>query len=94
MNFLQKVRGLTLFDKVESTDIRQSFNIERQLLRIEQSQLRWYGHVTQKYHARTAKQLMDALPSGKRPKGRPRTRWLKTWHAQDLAWSSLEIPPA
>ena len=46
MVFLQKVRGLSLLDKVKSTDICQSFNIEPLLLRIERSQLRWYGHVT------------------------------------------------
>ena len=46
MSFLRKVRDLSLLDKVKSTDIRQSLNIEPLLLRIERSQLRWYGHVT------------------------------------------------
>ena len=73
--FLQKFRGLSLLDKVKSIDFRQSLNIEPLLLRIERSQLRWYGHVTQMSHERTAKQLMDAFPSGKRPRGRPRTCW-------------------
>ena len=69
MSFLRKVRGLFLLDKVKSTDIRQSLNIEPLLLCIEQSRLRWYDHVTRMSHERTAKQLMDALPSGKRPRG-------------------------
>ena len=73
MGFLQKVRGLSLLDKVKSSNIRQSLNIEPLLLRIERSQLRWYGHVTQMSHEQTAKQLMNALPSGKRPRERPRT---------------------
>ena len=73
-NFLQKVRGLYLLDKVKITDICQSLNIKPLLLRIEQLQLRWYDHETQIFHERTAKQLIDALPSGKRPRGRPRTR--------------------
>ena len=64
---MRKVRGLSLLDKVKSTDIRQSFIIEPLLLRIERSQLLWYGHVTRMSHERTAKQLMDALPSGKKP---------------------------
>ena len=46
MRFLRKIRGLTLLDKVESADIRKSLNIESLLLRLERSQLRWYGHVT------------------------------------------------
>ena len=42
-------------------------------------------------HERTANQLMDALPSGKRPRGRPRTDWRNC--VEDLAWSRLGIPP-
>ena len=69
MGFLRKVRGLSLLDKVKSTDIHHSLNIKLLLLCIEQSQLCWYGHVTRMSHEQTAKQLMDALPSGKRPRG-------------------------
>ena len=74
MGFLQKVRDLSLLDKVKSTDNRQSFNIKPLPLRIERSQLHWYGHMAQMSHERIAKQLMDALPRSKRPRGRPRTR--------------------
>ena len=45
MGILQNVRGLSLLDKVKNTDICQFLNIEPLLLRIEQSQLRWSGHV-------------------------------------------------
>ena len=72
---LHKVRSLSLLDKVKSTDIRQSLNIEPLLLRIERSELCWYGHVTRMSHERTRKLLMDALLSGQRPKGQPKTRW-------------------
>ena len=92
MEFLRKVRGLSLLDKVKSTDIGQSLDIESLLLRIEPSQLRWYCHVTRTSHKQTVKQLMDALPSGKRPRGRPKTRWRN--YAEDLAWSRLGIPQA
>ena len=43
-------------------------------------------------HERTAKQLMDALPSGKRLIGQPRTRWRN--YIEDLEWPHLGIPPA
>ena len=46
MGFLRKIVGLTLLDKVKSADIRESLNIKSLLLRLERSQLRWYGHVT------------------------------------------------
>ena len=92
MGFLRKVRSLPLLDKVKSTDIRQSLNIEPLLFRIERSQLRWYSHVTRMSHERTAKQLKNALPSDKRPRERPRTRWRN--YVENLAWSRLENPPA
>ena len=50
MGFFRKVRGLSLFDTVESTNIRQSLKIKPLLLHIEQSQLRWYGHMTRGGH--------------------------------------------
>ena len=41
-------------------------------------------------HEQTAKQLTNALPSGKRPRERPRTCWRD--YTEDLAWSRLGIP--
>ena len=67
IGFLRNGWDLSLLDKVKSSGICQSLNIEPLLLRIKPSQLRWYGHVTQMSDERTAKQPMDALPSGKRP---------------------------
>ena len=64
MGFLPKVRDLSALDKVKSTDICQSLNIEPLLLRIERSQLRWYGHVTRMSHKQTAKQEDDPDLSG------------------------------
>ena len=44
MRFLRRIEGVTLFNKVRSSEIRKSLNIEPLLLRIERSQLRWFGH--------------------------------------------------
>ena len=65
MGFLQKFRGLSLPDKVKSTDICQSFNIESLLLRIEKLLLRWYIRMIRMSQERIAKLLIDALPSRK-----------------------------
>ena len=54
MGFLRRISGLTLLDKVKSADIRESLNIESLLLRVERSQLRWYGHVARMPQERTA----------------------------------------
>ena len=43
-------------------------------------------------HEQTAKQLMDALPSSKRSRGQPITRWQN--YVEDLAWLRLGVSPA
>ena len=54
MGFLRKISGLTLLDKVKSADSRESLNIKSLLLRLERSQLRWYGHATRMSNEKTA----------------------------------------
>ena len=46
MRFLQKIKGVTLFDEHCNTAILQSLYIELLLLRIERSLIRWFGHVS------------------------------------------------
>ena len=46
IQFLRKIEGATLFNKVCSSDIRKSFNNESLFLQIKSSQLRWFGHVS------------------------------------------------
>ena len=90
MGFLRRISGLTLLDKGKSANIRESLDIESLLLRLERSQLRWYGHVTQMSQKRTAKKLLCSTPIGRRPRGRPRTRWRD--YVEDCSWSRLGIP--
>ena len=76
MRFLQKIEGVTLFNKVRSPENRKSLNIEPLLLRIKRSQLRWFGHVSRMPQERLLpKQALLAKANGRRPVGRPRTRW-------------------
>ena len=74
MRFLRRIEGVTLFNKVRSSEIRKSLNIEPLLLRIERSQLRWFGHVSRMPQERLPKQALHAEANGRRPVGRPRTR--------------------
>ena len=55
MRFSRRISGLTFLDKVKSADIRESLNIESLLLRLQRSQLRWYGHGTQMSQERATK---------------------------------------
>ena len=67
MRFLRRVEGVTLFNKVRSSEIQKSPNIEPLLLRIEKSQLRWFGHVSRMPQKRLPKQASLAKANGRRP---------------------------
>ena len=60
VRFLRKIEGVTLFNKVHSSEIQKSLNIEPLLLRIERSQLRWFGHVSRMPQERLPKQALLA----------------------------------
>ena len=75
MRFLRRIEGVTLFNKVRSYEIQKSLNIEPLLLRIERSQLRWFGHVSRMPQERLPKQALLAKANGRRPVGRPIPRW-------------------
>jgi len=60
MFFLRKVQGVTLRDKVHRSEIRKAQNI-KPLLRIERSQLRWFGNVSRISQKRLARQVLLAI---------------------------------
>ena len=92
MRFSQRIEGVKLFNKVRSSEIRKSFNIEPLLFRIERSQLRWFGHVSRMPQERRPKQALLAKANGRRPVGRLRTRW--TDYNEDLVWNYLGLHPS
>ena len=92
MRFLQKIEGVTLFNKVRSSEIQKFLNIKPLLLRIERSQLRRFDHVSRMPQERLPKQALFAKANGRRPVGRPRTRW--TDYIKDLGWNRLELHPS
>ena len=92
MRFLRRIHGVTLLDKVRSSEIRDSLKVEPLLLRIERSQLKWYGHVCRMPMERISKQALQARVVGTRPPDRPRRRWLD--YIEDLGWYRLGLDPS
>ncbi|KAK5925540.1 hypothetical protein CgunFtcFv8_018055 [Champsocephalus gunnari] len=90
MGFLCRVAGVSLRDKVRSSVIREGLGVEPLLLRVERSQLRWFGHLVRMPPGRLPREVFQAHPAGRRPRGRPRTRWRD--YISSLAWERLGIP--
>ena len=74
MRFSQRIEGVTLFNKMRSSEIRKSLNIEPFLLRIERSPLKWFGHVSRMPQERVPKQALLAKANGIKLVGRHRTK--------------------
>ena len=90
MSFLRRVAGVSLRDRVRSSVIRERLGVESLLLCVERSQLRWFGHLVRMPPGRLPREVFQACPAGRRPRGRPRTRWRD--YISTLAWERLGIP--
>ncbi|KAI3362783.1 hypothetical protein L3Q82_001835 [Scortum barcoo] len=91
MSFLRRVAGRSLRDRVRSSVTREELGVEPLLLRIERSQLRWLGHLFRMPPGRLPREVFQACPTGRRPRGRPRTRWRD--YVSRLAWERLSGIP-
>ncbi|KAI3353877.1 hypothetical protein L3Q82_005084 [Scortum barcoo] len=81
----------SLRDRVRSSVTREELGVEPLLLHIERSQLRWLGHLFRMPPGRLPREVFQACPTGRRPRGRPRTRWRD--YVSQLAWERLGVPP-
>ncbi len=90
MSFLHRVAGHSLRDRVKSSVTREELRLEPLLLDIERSQLRWLGHLFRMPPGRLPGEVFRACPTGRRPRGRPRTRWRD--YVSRLTWERLGIP--
>ncbi|KAI3367063.1 hypothetical protein L3Q82_009264, partial [Scortum barcoo] len=68
----------------------EELGVEPLLFHIERSQLRWLGHLFWMPPGRLPREVFQACPTGRRPRGRPRTRWRD--YVSRLAWERLGVP--
>ena len=91
LRFLRRFEGVTLFNKVCSSKIRKSLNIEALRHRIEKSQLRWFGHVSRMSQEKLPKLALIAKANDRRPVERPKTRW--TNYVDNVGWNRQGLKP-
>ena len=77
MKYLRRIVGKTKRDKIRNTIIRDQTKAVDIKTKIEINQLRWFGHVNRMNDNRIAKSIYSARTQGKRPKGRPRRKWVE-----------------
>lgn len=77
MRILRLIRGVTKRDRLRNDDIRREFGITSVLELIERNKLRWYGHIQRMDEEKYPKRILNHIPEGTRPVGRPRRRWIE-----------------
>ncbi|XP_061769787.1 uncharacterized protein LOC133560831 [Nerophis ophidion] len=90
MSFLHRVSELSLRDRVKSSVLREELKVRPLLLHIERSQMTLFRHLVRMPPKRLPREVFRARPTGRRPGGRPRTRWED--YVYRLAWEHLRIP--
>jgi len=53
--------------------------------------MRWLGHLVRMPPGRLRGEVFRARPTGRRPRGRPTTRWRD--NVSQLAWERIRVPP-
>ena len=72
---LRRIKGVTLRDIVKSVDIRKELGVSSIQEKVREMRLRWYGHM-QRMEENEVRAVGDMRVPGKRPRGRPRGRWM------------------
>ena len=83
--------GWGLPEMVRRSAIQEELGVEPLLLCVERSQLRWFGHLIRMPTGRLPREVFLAPPTGRRPRGRPRTRWRRVERGLYLL-SGLGVP--
>jgi hypothetical protein len=63
-------------DKVRNKDIREQLKVYDIKHDMERNRLKWYSHVMCMADERIPKKMLEMKLRGRRPRGRPRTRWM------------------
>ncbi|EYC30279.1 hypothetical protein Y032_0005g2554 [Ancylostoma ceylanicum] len=77
---LRWTAGVTRADRIRNEKIRERFGIAPIADKHRKTRLRWYGHVPHVNEDKICKVGLYLGVLGKRPKGRPKQRWLDTLH--------------
>uniref|UniRef100_A0A914X4N9 Reverse transcriptase domain-containing protein n=1 Tax=Plectus sambesii TaxID=2011161 RepID=A0A914X4N9_9BILA len=76
MRMLRWSLGLTRFDHAMNNDVRRRLGVAPITAKMREGRLRWYGHVVRSDEHSVARTAMRLDPDGRRPRGRPKKRWM------------------
>ena len=93
MRMLRNIIGVRWDHFVRNEDIRERLCQPPVSIKLRRARMKWFGHVERMGGERQVKRIMNAEMEGRRPVGRPRTRW-KDVLRRDLTSSGLSLSEA
>ena len=76
MRMLHWIQGISLKDHVRSEEIRKRLNVMPIVDQVTKRRLSWYGHIKRRKPEDMTRTVLGMEMPGKRPRGRPRIRWM------------------
>ena len=76
MMMLRWMSGVTKMDRIRNERIRGTTKVGEISEKVQESRLKWYGHVSRRQDEYVGKRVMGMEMPGKRRRGRPKWRWL------------------
>ena len=73
---LRWMSGVTKLDRIRNERIRGTTKVGEISKKVQESRLKWYGHVLRREDEYVCKKLMAMEVLGKRRRRRPKRRWL------------------
>ena len=93
MGMLRSIVGVRWDDFVRNVDIREMLSQPPVSQKLGRAMMKWFGHLERMSDERQVKRITKADMQGRRPAGRPRTRW-KDVLQRDLECSGLSLGEA
>jgi len=75
MKMIRTIMGIRWSNRVRNEDIRRRLQQVPVSLRVRRARLKWLGHIERMEASRIPREVSEARMIGRRPRGRPRTRW-------------------
>ena len=78
MRMLKWMTGVTKLTRIRNERIRETTKVGEISKKVQESRLKWYGHVLRREDENVGKRVMAMEVPGKRRRGRPKRRWLES----------------
>ena len=78
MRMLRWMSGVTKLDRIRNERIRGTTKVGEISKKVQESRLKWYGHVLRREDEYVGKRVMWMEVPGKRRRRRPKRRWMDT----------------